>query len=101
MLGRERRDMVGDFLAPSRIGLRGDIPAAETLGQSDNAERIDIQALICGRRCGGAGLRSIRTNSVEPPPMSNRMAPRPCGSSSGEQPSTASSASVSRSMTSI
>ena len=32
--------------------------------------------------------------------MSNRMAPRPCGSSSGEQPITASVASVSRSITS-
>ena len=32
--------------------------------------------------------------------MSNRMAPRPCGSSSGEQPITASAASVSRSITS-
>ena len=61
---------------------------------------IDIQALIRGAASCSAGSRSIRTSSVEPPPMSNRMAPRPSGSSSGEQPITASVASVSRSITS-
>ena len=47
---------------------------------------IDIHALIRGAAFGSAGSRSIRTSSVDPPPMSNRMAPRPFGSSSGEQP---------------
>ena len=47
-----------------------------------------------------AGSRAIRTSSVDPPPISNRMAPRPRGSSSGEQPITARAASVSRSITS-
>ncbi len=61
---------------------------------------IDIHALMRGGVLGASGSRSIRTSSVEPPPMSNRMAPRPLGSSSGEQPITASVASVSRSITS-
>ena len=61
---------------------------------------IDIQALMRGAAFGSSGSRSIRTSSVEPPPISNRMAPRPLGSSSGEQPITASVASVSRSITS-
>ena len=61
---------------------------------------IDIHALMRGDGFCSSGSRSIRTSSVEPPPMSNRMAPRPCGSSSGEQPITASAASVSRSITS-
>ena len=60
---------------------------------------IDIQALMRGG-ASRTESRSIRTSSVDPPPMSNRMAPRPEGSSSGEQPITASAASVSRSMTS-
>ena len=61
---------------------------------------IDIHALMRGAASCSSGSRSIRTSSVEPPPMSNRMAPRPFGSSSGEQPITASAASVSRSITS-
>ena len=40
---------------------------------------IDIQALMRGAASGWSGSRSIRTSSVEPPPMSNRIAPRPCG----------------------
>ena len=61
---------------------------------------IDIHALMRGAASCWSGSRSIRTSSVEPPPISNRMAPRPVGSSSGEQPMTASDASVSRSITS-
>jgi hypothetical protein len=60
----------------------------------------DTQALIWGsggpRRVGGD--RSRRTNSEEPPPMSNRSTPSACGSISGVQPVAASLASVSRSM---
>ena len=39
MLGRERRDVLRDLLHHQRIGLRRDVPAAEMLGQRDDAER--------------------------------------------------------------
>ena len=38
---------------------------------------IDIQALMRGAAFCSSGSRSIRTSSVDPPPISNRMAPRP------------------------
>jgi len=100
VFGRERRDILRDVAHHLRIGFQRYVPTTEMLGQRDDAERIDIHALIRGGAFDWSGSRSIRTSSVEPPPMSNRMAPRPFGSSSGEQPITASVASVSRSITS-
>jgi hypothetical protein len=64
------------------------------LGQSDDAERDRHPRLDPWRRI------LLGRIALDPPPMSNRMAPRPFASSSGEQPITASVASVSRLITS-
>ena len=39
VLSRERGDVFGDLLYHQRIALRRDVPAAEMLGQRDDAER--------------------------------------------------------------
>ena len=77
VLGRERRHVLLRPPAPSRVGLRRDVLAAEMLGQRDDAERNRHPCLDARRRALlRSGSRSIRTNSVDPPPISNRMAPR-------------------------
>ena len=75
------------------------VPAV-ALGQRHHADRqrhpgLDLAAAAGRAACGGE--RPSRTSSEEPPPMSNRITPSACGSTSGVQPVAASLASVSRS----
>jgi len=76
---------------------RGDVVAAEGLGERHDAVAQRFHASMWPALARSAGFRFSQMISDEPPPMSNRTIDSASRSASSPQPATASEASVSRS----